>query len=529
MDSAKASDTIKKIDSQEKQQHRLSTEDDSEGAFEALQSKNRQAVNIPSGSSIAPIQDSCGAQDVQQSTVDFEYKDGLLFLPSVETSQATEMHVHQDEDADCNEPNLDSLSEEVVKLLDRQNIPEPTTTNNAGPSDEEEFNARQSEQERTRRISLKEAFKRDGYASLHEEIKKQLESWKDVNLNIAVIGVSGTGKSTFINTVIGKHVAESGSIETTLKCTPFPHPGYKNVKFWDIPGVGSPKFPKETYLEKINFKTYDIFLLLFSTRMYTENTWLLDEISKEGKKAYLVRTMIDNVNDSVQRDYQGKKTEEEVHQMIIGNIQENMPTIARNHIFLICCFRQDYADFENLLKTILQELPDMKRTTLALSLSATSDEIITLKVKELKARTPKVSAGVSIGTVIPIVGICVQVGALYKEVMFYRQQLGTDEDSIKKIAKRIDLKEDEIYEKLDLADKAFFRSVFAFSAFAVNAGGYLFLKETAKVAVPIIGTLVSGVSNYKWSVFTLESILSKFEIEARKLNRFLKEWTEKKE
>ncbi|XP_052787458.1 T-cell-specific guanine nucleotide triphosphate-binding protein 2-like [Mya arenaria] len=430
----------------------------------------------------------------------------------------------RDEEAESIEQLLAAQSEEEVS-----NVPGRRSLNNAGLPQHEEVADRQSQQEQTRRRLLKEAFDQNGYPGLHEEIKRQLNQWEDVNLNIAVIGMTGTGKSTFINTVIGRHVANTGSTETTLKCTPFSHPDYPNVKFWDIPGVGTSKIPKNVYMNEINFQIYDVFVLLFCNRVYTDSTWLVGQILEAGKKAYIVRTMIDSVNDSVQRDYQGMKTEDEVHEMIIKEIRKDLSIkIDRNHIFLICCYKLDYADFKKLLKTILQELPDLKRSTLILSLSATSDEIITAKVKELKDRIQWISIKTSVSTFVPIVGICVQLSTLYREAMFYRKQLGTDADSLKKIAKLIDCNEKDIYEKLEIKEKAICRSVFAVSAFSVNAGGYFFLKETAKVAVPVVGTLVSGASNYKWSVFTLESILSKFEIEARKLNRFLKEWTENK-
>ncbi|XP_068099464.1 interferon-inducible GTPase 5-like [Hyperolius riggenbachi] len=88
-------------------------------------------------------------------------------------------------------------------------------------------------------------------------VKRAMEKADDVPLNIAITGDSGVGKSTFINVVRGlsdedEGAAPTGMNQITMDPTPYPHPLYKNVIIWDLPGIGTPDFPANGYLEKLN-------------------------------------------------------------------------------------------------------------------------------------------------------------------------------------------------------------------------------------------------------------------------------------
>ena len=51
----------------------------------------------------------------------------------------------------------------------------------------------------------KEEFKREidenGVSNIEEFLRKRLEKWREVEVNIAVTGDSGVGKSSFINAI----------------------------------------------------------------------------------------------------------------------------------------------------------------------------------------------------------------------------------------------------------------------------------------------------------------------------------------
>lgn len=66
--------------------------------------------------------------------------------------------------------------------------------------------------------------------------------------------------------------ARVGVVETTNEPTPYEHPDFPNLKIWDLPGVGTPNYPRSSYLEKIQFTRYDFFLILSRTR-FTGRSW----------------------------------------------------------------------------------------------------------------------------------------------------------------------------------------------------------------------------------------------------------------
>jgi len=49
--------------------------------------------------------------------------------------------------------------------------------------------------------------------------------------------------------------ADVGVTETTTDIVAYPHPNNEMLKFWDLPGVGTPRFPKDQYLEAIQVNT----------------------------------------------------------------------------------------------------------------------------------------------------------------------------------------------------------------------------------------------------------------------------------
>uniref|UniRef100_A0A3Q4GZR1 IRG-type G domain-containing protein n=1 Tax=Neolamprologus brichardi TaxID=32507 RepID=A0A3Q4GZR1_NEOBR len=137
----------------------------------------------------------------------------------------------------------------------------------------------------------------------HEEgaakIMEILDQQKNTPLNIAITGECGSGKSTFVNALRDlsdedENSAPTGTVETTKEATLYTYPNYPNVKIWDLPGIGTAKFPAAKYLEHVEFQKFDFFIIISDTRFRENDVKLVHEIQRMKKKFYFVRSKIDN-------------------------------------------------------------------------------------------------------------------------------------------------------------------------------------------------------------------------------------------
>ena len=155
--------------------------------------------------------------------------------------------------------------------------------------------------------------------------KRDVLICNDLPLHIAVTGSSGTGKSTFVNAFRGidnkdERAAPTGVVETTMKPEPYPHPRHPNVTLWDLPGIGTTKFPADQYLKYVEFEKFDIFILVSADRLSENDAKLAQEIKTMDKNLYFVRSKIDsnlNAAQKSQREYDEEKTLQEIRKNCI--------------------------------------------------------------------------------------------------------------------------------------------------------------------------------------------------------------------
>ena len=100
-------------------------------------------------------------------------------------------------------------------------------------------------------------FAKQGSTELQMYLQKKCDEWKDTNITIGVIGECHSGKSYCINTIRGLGPRDKGAAlvknsEATIEPTPYKYTNNSPVTLWDLPGVGTPLFPKDEYMEKIN-------------------------------------------------------------------------------------------------------------------------------------------------------------------------------------------------------------------------------------------------------------------------------------
>jgi small GTP-binding protein len=127
---------------------------------------------------------------------------------------------------------------------------------------------------------------------------------------IALVGQPNVGKSTLINTFRGlarkaktednsKNLAATDVVQCTDAVKEFEfNSEYNKVHLCDLPGAGTPEFKKDkSYLEKVKFFSYDIYLLISSEGFSETDDWLLNEIVKTKKPFAFIYSKIDSIID----------------------------------------------------------------------------------------------------------------------------------------------------------------------------------------------------------------------------------------
>jgi len=220
---------------------------------------------------------------------------------------------------------------------------------------------------------------------MQKSVGKKERRVENIPLNVAVIGNSGVGKSSFINairrlTADDEGAAEVGVTQTTVDIRSYSHPRNPLLKFWDLPGVGTDRFPRQTYLRDIDVDRFDSFLLITSTRFTENDTWLGKELCSRNKKYFFIRTKVGHdVSDNKKahpRTHSEEAIVKEIRESTKKQLTEN--GCANVSVFLIDSHEVKEFDFERLEHHLVEEFTNIKHAVLALSLGASSEKMIHL-------------------------------------------------------------------------------------------------------------------------------------------------------
>jgi len=291
---------------------------------------------------------------------------------------------------------------------------------------------------------LKEEFNSGGVEAGRALLERKRDEWKQIPLNVAVFGRPGVGKSSFINAIRRVDADDEGGApvgvnETTVnvdRC--YPHPSNPLLKFWDLPGVGTDRFPRQTYLSDIKVDRFDFFLLITADRFTEDDTWLGGEFAKRNKKYFFVRTKVGADISNNKQSHPKTHKEDDVVRDIRESTQEHLKQIGCDNVpvFLIDSYKLKKFDFDLLERRFIEDFPKPKKSALVMSLQTTSREMISLKVAELRSRMWKQAAlSGAVGAIpVPGVSLVMDIGIVTEESMFYFTQLGLDETSLKRYA-----------------------------------------------------------------------------------------------
>ncbi|XP_061452679.1 interferon-inducible GTPase 5-like [Rhineura floridana] len=352
---------------------------------------------------------------------------------------------------------------------------------------------------------------------------RDFELLESTTLDIAVTGQSGAGKSSLVNALRGMSDYEEGSAETgvtqtTMKPKSYHHPIFPKVKLWDLPGIGTREFAAREYLETVNFRKYDFFIIVSGERFTEHDIILAHEIQRMGKRFYYVRTKVDVSINSERR----KKNfnEEET----IGTIKRycckylRMAGDSSPRVFLISRRDLNKYDFPLLHKTLENDLDDLKRHTLILATPIFSGEIVKKKRAALEALIWKLATMSCFGGVVPVHGLsfACDIDILVRALISFCKVFGLDEDSLCILAKQVGKPVQELKSAIKntpMTSEIDTEMVIDFLSKSSVCSSLMLLEQIYDF-IPLLGSIFGVTSSFLTTFYMLRTFLHNVEVDA---------------
>uniref|UniRef100_A0A3Q3X6Y0 IRG-type G domain-containing protein n=1 Tax=Mola mola TaxID=94237 RepID=A0A3Q3X6Y0_MOLML len=327
---------------------------------------------------------------------------------------------------------------------------------------------------------IKDALQKNDQALAATYIKEYLKEAANTPLNIGITGESGSGKSSFVNAFRGidhrdERAAPTGCVETTTAVKAYPHPNYANVTLWDLPGIGTTKFPADKYLKHVRFEKFDIFIIISDT-CFRENDMTLRRWRRSSTLCAPKLTMIFKLHKEVRGTLMQKalwrKSGKTAFKVCVKSPQ----------VFLLSNFELQLHYFHHLHETLEKELPAQKR-----------GDVLFAKISIYAFLS-------AAGAAVPVSGLSVAVdGSLMAGVVReYKAEFGLDGPSLKRLTDSIgvSLKDPMVVISSPLTLNN------------INVDFILGLLLQGRFDfIPIFGTVVAATLSYKVTEKSLENFL----------------------
>ena len=321
------------------------------------------------------------------------------------------------------------------------------------------------------------------------KIINEIQEKEATYTRIAVVGQPGAGKSSLINNLIGKKVAETGQVtDVTRKATEYK---FNFLTIVDLPGYGTQLFSFEKWKTEFEPQKYDVLIYVFSGKLLEEDNKLFTSIKLWNEKIrrplFLVRNHC--------TDTETEEDKNRVKRDVLEKLDYDKPL----NVYFIDCGRnktgikdlkKDVEDptFINLWKSrILAKFEEAKKSYLSNSHYWACDDIDTYKkMASLNGINPFFGAD-----------IAVDVGIYLKMFKDIRERYGIDDDDFR------------LYYALPVAKKLAELLSKNGVLVLIKSFGTRFTAKTVLKYVPFLGQAASATISWKLAKYAGDDYNSK--------------------
>lgn len=196
------------------------------------------------------------------------------------------------------------------------------------------------------------------------ELREKLAHIDKEKVTIVFFGQPGSGKSSTINAICGKHLAQVGvGTDTTCEAKLIE---YGDLIFVDLPGYGTKEFPKEEFFGKFNPLQYDLFVCVFADKLHQTDTEFFKLLQELHKPCIFVRNKTDEI-------YEENRTLEESKDVIRHDVCRQLETKDITLVFVSA--REDKKEgIAELNDAIMSKMDAARREKYILEAEAQTEE-----------------------------------------------------------------------------------------------------------------------------------------------------------
>jgi predicted GTPase len=346
---------------------------------------------------------------------------------------------------------------------------------------------------------------------LLERLRGMQRDFENATVRLGIIGEAGAGKSSLINAIVGREVAQVGAlIETTQAPQEVPVHGLVLV---DLPGCGTTTWPRDHYIERLKLlDSYDGFILVTANRLKECDVHLYEELARKANKPFfVVRSHFDQAAAA--------RGEAEARRVIAPHIREQLHAAENLPVYMVSSVGKRHYDLETLILDIRAALPGWKQVQFIMAAHAYGAETLQLK-RGATERIVGVYAGLAAANAlnpIPGLDVSVDLGILGVMARYVIGTYGFAPDQVKAIENNAQIRAGVLKGLQEVAERFAPYLTQRFILIALERMGMEALVKNSSKWVPFVGTMVSAGLGYKLTYHFGEQLIDDCESAARQM------------
>lgn len=172
----------------------------------------------------------------------------------------------------------------------------------------------------------------------------------------------------------------------------YPFPNNASVVLVDLPGVNTPQFPQDNYVQAAKLADYDMVLIVYHSRVQETDMWLAEQLARLKKPFWFVRSKLDadirqHLHDADQpspaklEDVSEEHVQEVLTQLkkkLESDIGQRFADYVERRGVPPCFFVSGYEENNQLYdlpRSMIEALPTLRRNSLILLLETLNREL----------------------------------------------------------------------------------------------------------------------------------------------------------